>query len=88
MPQLGSTRTGEHLTPAHTIRDLLHHPAFAGFGRRLLPWHDRTYDASMRLRDISALLPYHSHVDPATVVGALNHMIDAVTEGHTVFYDF
>ena len=34
------------------------------------------------------LLPYHSHVDPASVVSALNHMIDDVNDGHTVFYDF
>ena len=42
----------------------------------------------MRLRDVGSLLPYHSHVDPATVVGALNHMIDDVSNGRTVFYDF
>jgi len=85
MQQRGGTI--EHLTPEHTTGDLVNHPAFAGFGRLLLPRDDRTYDASMRLRDVSALLPYHSHVDPATVVGALNHMIDDVSSGHTVFYD-
>ena len=36
----------------------------------------------------AALLPYHSHVDPATMVSALNHMIDDANNGHTVFYDF
>ena len=44
--------------------------------------------SSMRLRDVGSLLPYHSHVDPATVVGGLNHMIDDVSNGKTVFYDF
>jgi acetyl esterase/lipase len=80
--------TGEHLTADHTISDLLNHPAFAGFGRLLLPWDDRTYDGSMRLRDVGSLLPYHSHVDPGTVVSALNHMIDDVNAGRTVFYEF
>ncbi len=42
----------------------------------------------MQLRNLGALLPYHSQVDPATVVGALNHMIDDVSNGRTVFYDF
>jgi hypothetical protein len=53
-----------------------------------LPWDDRGYDNSMRLRNVSALLPYHSHVDPGTVVSALNHIIDDVNNGKTIFYDF
>ncbi len=88
MQEPTSRRTGGRLTPDATILDLLNHPAFAGFGRLLLPWDDRTYHTSMQLRDVSALLPYHSRVDPATVVSALNHMIDDVNNGHTVFYDF
>ena len=83
-----ATVKGEHLTADDTIQDLLSHPAFAGFARLLLPWDDRTYENGMRLRDVGSLLPYHSHVDPGTVVGALNHMIDDVNEGRTVFYDF
>jgi pimeloyl-ACP methyl ester carboxylesterase len=43
--------------------------------------------ARLRLRDIQSLLPYHSHVDPATVVDALNHMIDDVNRGNTIVYD-
>src|SRR5687767_15423609 len=80
--------SGEHLTADHTIPNLLNHPAFAGFGPLLLPWNDRTYDDGLRLRDVGSLLPYHSHVDAGTVVGALNHMIDDVNDGKTVFYDF
>ena len=79
---------GAHLTADDTIQDLLNHPAFAGFGRLLLPWDDRTYDDSMRLRNVGSLLPYHTHVDPATVVSGLNHMIDDVNSGKTVFYEF
>ena len=79
---------GAHLTADDTIQDLLSHPAFAGFGRLLLPWDDRTYDDGMRLRDVGSLLPYHTHVDPATVVRGLNHMIDDVNNGKTVFYEF
>ena len=80
--------TGEHLTADDTILDLLNHPAFAGFGRLLLPWDDRGYDNSMRLRNVGSLLPYHSHVDPRAVVSALNHMIDDVNNGKTIFYEF
>jgi acetyl esterase/lipase len=88
MPQPVSRRPGDLLTPDNTIGDLLNHPAFAGFGRLLLPWDDRTYDSSLRVRNIGSLLPYHSHVDPRTVVNGLNHMIDDVSQGRRVFYDF
>jgi acetyl esterase/lipase len=71
-----------------TVGDLLGHPAFAGFGRLLLPWDDRRVDTTMRLRDIGALLPYHTQVDPTVVVAALNRMVDDVAAGRAVFHDF
>jgi len=71
-----------------TVGDLLDHPAFAQFGRLLLPWDDRSVDRSLRLRDIGSLLPYHSHVDAAVVVSSLNRMIDDAAADLTVFYDF
>lgn len=77
-----------HLNADDRIGDLLGHPAFAGFARLLLPWDGRRYDETMRLSHIGSLLPYHSHVDPETVVGALNRMIDDVNNGHAVFYPF
>jgi acetyl esterase/lipase len=77
-----------HLTLHSSIRDLLSHPAFAGFGRLILPWDDRAYDGSMRLSNIGSLLPYHSHVNPGDVVTALNRMIDDARTGKTVFYEF
>jgi len=82
------TAADTHLTAEHTIRHLLGHPAFAGFGRLLLPWDGRAYDEATRLRNIGSLLPYHTHVDPGTVISALNHMIDDVNNGKTVFYEF
>jgi acetyl esterase/lipase len=78
---------GRHLRAHDTIQDLLNHPAFAGFAHLLLPWDDRAYDGRMPLRDLRSLLPYHSHVDTASVLGALNHMIDDVHAGRPVFYD-
>ena len=49
---------------------LIDHPAFAGFGRLLLPWVDRAVDRDMRLREVGTLLPYRTHVEPAVVAGA------------------
>ena len=79
---------GDHLGVQSTIGDILHHPAFAGFGSLILPWDDRAYDESMRLTRISSLLPYHTHVDPETVASGLNRMIDDAAAGKTVFYRF
>ncbi len=76
------------LSTRDSIGDILNHPAFAGFSRLILPWDDRTYDGNLRLSEIGSLLPYHSHVHPDTVAGALNRMIDDVGKGRTVFYDF
>ncbi|HEY9214327.1 MAG TPA: alpha/beta hydrolase [Ancylobacter sp.] len=78
---------GTSLRVGSSIGEQLDHPAFAGFARQMLPWDGRAYDANMRLRDIGSLLPYHSHVEPDTVVTALNHMIADVSRGRTVFYD-
>ena len=77
-----------HLRIDDTIGDVLKHPAFAGFGRLLLPWDDRHYEMTMRLREIGSLLPYHTHVDPSVVVSSLNRMIDDADAGRTVFHDF
>jgi acetyl esterase/lipase len=79
---------GARLTADSRIRDLLNHPAFKGFGRLLLPWDNRAYDESLRLSDLGSLLPYHTHVDPATVVDALNRMVDDASSGNPVQYDF
>lgn len=81
-------RMGRHLNADDRIRDLLRHTAFEGFARLLLPWDGRQYDENMPLTDIGSLLPYHSHVDPGMVVGALNRMIDDVNNGYPVFYPF
>jgi len=79
-------RSGPHLAGDATIGAMLHHPAFAGFGRLLLPWNERRVDEALPLAQVGTLLPYHSHVQPATVLSALNHMIDDADAGKTIFY--
>ena len=86
MAQAGGSPDGR-LGVDSRLGDILHHPAFAEFGRLLLPWDGRTYDEDLRLRDIGSLLPYHSHVSPQLVVNALNHMIEDARNGRTIFYD-
>lgn len=85
-----TARSARRLEPLRTdspLRELLQHPAFAGHARLLLPWDERDYDAHMPLADIGSLLPYHSHIDPAGVVQALNRMVQDVGQGKAVFHD-
>lgn len=77
-----------HLSIDSTIGDVIAHPAFAGFGRLILPWDDRNPDINIHLREISALLPYHTEVNLVDVVTALNRMIDDASGGKRIFYDF
>jgi acetyl esterase/lipase len=76
-----------HLRLDDSVDDMLEHPAFAGFGRLLLPRADRRDDRALPLRSIGSLLPYHEHVDPAVVVSALNRMVDDARVGRTISYD-
>jgi acetyl esterase/lipase len=76
-----------HLRAESTMGDLLRHPAFAGFARLLLPWDDRVYDEQIKLSAIGPLLPYHSHMDAASTIGALNRLIDDAGQGRPIFFD-
>src|SRR5436190_13152633 len=78
----------DRLTTKHRIADVVSHTAFKGFGELLLPWDDNTRYYDTRLDRVSTLMPYHSHVDPDVVVGALNHLIDEADAGKTICYDF
>lgn len=82
-----STARVRPLTIDSRIDDLLKHPAFKSFGRLLLPWDDRPHDATLKLKNIGTLLPYHSHVDAGVVVSSLNRLIDDAAAGQTIFYD-
>ena len=54
---LGGVSIGRQLNENDAVGDLLNHPAFAGFGRLLLPWDGRSYDTGLRLRELGSLLP-------------------------------
>ena len=83
-----TTENSMHLKTTSTIRDVLNHPAFEGFGQFILPLDRGRYDMDMPLENIASLLPYHSNVDPVVAVNTINYMIDEVDSGETIFYDF
>ena len=83
---MASITPAAHLRVDDHVGDILGHPAFAGFGRLILPWDDRRYDPELPIRNIGSLLPYHTYVDPAVVVSSLNRLVDDASTGKTIFY--
>ena len=77
-----------HLTTNDSVRHIVEHRAFHGFGRLMLPRANDTRYLDTPLQDIRSLMPYHDHVNPVTIVGALNHMIDEAGDGKKIFHDF
>lgn len=77
-----------HLKTDDFVRKVVEHPAFKGFGQLILPTEHDAYHLDTPLSEVRSLMPYHNHVEPVTVVDALNHMIDEANEGQTVFYEF
>lgn len=81
-----SSQEYQHLTANDYVRDLVNHPAFKGFGDLLLPRDNNAGSYGTRFQDVGRLMPYHSHVVPSDVLGAINHMIDEVKDGRTIFF--
>jgi acetyl esterase/lipase len=82
------TKMDGHLTTNDYVRDIVNHPSFKGFGELLLPRDDNSGSYNTKLRNVGTLMPYHSHVEPVDVVGAINFMIDEVNNSKTIFYNF
>jgi acetyl esterase/lipase len=76
------------MTADSYIRDIVNHPAFMGFGERILSYDNNSAYYNTRITDVASLMPYHQNVNPAVVVNALNHMINETRDGKTIFYDF
>lgn len=75
-----------HMTRNNTIHDVVHHPAFQGFGRFILPLDRGGFDPQMPLSRVEKLLPYHTHVNPDKAVETINRMIEAAEAGNRLFY--
>jgi len=76
------------LTVDSFIRDIVDHPAFRGFGERLLARDDNSYYYNTQISNAAALMPYHQDVNPDVIVNALNYMINEARDDKTIFYDF
>lgn len=83
----GSQTEGQ-LTVNSYVRDIVNHPAFEGFGELMLPYDNNSSYYDRQLANVGSLMPYHSHVVPSVVVGALNRLIEDVGSGDTIFYNY
>lgn len=78
----------EHITPSTPVADVVSHPAFRGFGRRLLPWNDgRELLECATMRDLPGMNVWHTNLDVDEEVAGLNRLIDDAASGLRVFYD-
>ena len=84
--QTGGTNSYGHLTTANTVKDVIGHEAFAGFGQFVLP-AERNYNDNMTLQNVASMLPYHNYITGERAVETINTMIDYVHEGNKLFYD-
>lgn len=84
--QDGNMNTYGHLTTSNTVKDVVDHEAFAGFGQFILP-AERRYDDDLPLRNVANMLPYHNYVTGERAVETINRMIDYVHDGNRLLYD-
>lgn len=82
-----SMDTNRYLTVSDRVSDMVNHPAFAGFGKHLLPRPENA-QSTLPLQAVGQLMPWHGHVQPTVVVSAVNRMIADITAGQRVFYSY
>jgi acetyl esterase/lipase len=82
------TSSNEHITVNDSVSAIVNHSAFEGFGSYLMPWDSRDRNYNIPITQIASLMPYHNYIWPQVVVDSVNYMIDEVSEGKTIFYDF
>lgn len=60
--------------------------AFQGYGRLIFPV-DIDIDRSLKLKDVSSILPWYSEVSVSKTVEIVNYMKDQADFGAQIFYD-
>ena len=74
----------EPFTRSTRIEDVIHAPAFDGFGQLLFPTDDYYYSGDT-LENLQ--LVYYSHIDPDKTVEIVNTLRSRAEDGQTIFYD-
>lgn len=78
---------GKELFMSETrIQEVIHDPAFAGFGRLVFPV-DLDLEETLTLKDMGNRLIWYSYVNPERTVSVVNEMKLRVQAGEQIFYD-
>ena len=76
----------EMFTSETRIQEVIHDPAFEGFGRLIFPV-DLGLEGGLTLKEMGNRLVWYSHVNPERTVSIVNEMKARVQEGEQIFYD-
>lgn len=76
--------TSEPYTVDTKISEVIHDPAFGGYGRMIFPVNDGYYSGNT-LGELQ--LTWYNHIDPNKTVEIVNYMKDYAEAGDTIFYD-
>ncbi len=77
-----------HISTDSSFSHVTGHPAFAGFGRFMLPWQSGSEVVSAVTNPLALgkILPRVGPLQPEVVVDGINFLIDAVNRGEQIFY--
>lgn len=68
------------------VTDVMEDTAFQGYGRLIFPV-DIDIDRSLKLKDVSSIIPWYSEVSVSKTVEIVNYMKDQADSGAQIFYD-
>ncbi|EAY08101.1 hypothetical protein TVAG_497250 [Trichomonas vaginalis G3] len=71
-----------------SISEVINYDKFRGFGHLIFPTEFAHNINSMKINQVSSLLPYHTSVSAEDTVNLINKMSRRVYSGETIFYDF
>lgn len=88
--QGSETANYSHVTETTSVKEIIDHPAFEGFGNYILTSGKTNTGrySTLLLNDLQTLLPFHSHIDTATTVNSINYLIDEASAGRQLFYNY
>ena len=81
-----SMQQTETFTAESKVTDVMEDTAFQGYGRLIFPV-DIDIDRSLKLKDVSSILPWYSEVSVSKTVEIVNYMKDQADSGAQIFYD-
>lgn len=70
-----------------SISEVINYDKFRGFGHLIFPTEFAHNINSMKINQVSSLLPYHSNISPTESVDLINKLVNRIDSGETIFYE-